>query len=370
MSATHTTTLRASFSKQFRDGPLIRVEDFNINLAQFGVMVLFGPSGSGKTTILRCLAGLDKPDAGTIHFKDEVWVDVDAGEFLPPRKRHIGFVPQDYSLFPHLSIACNIGYGLHGLPTNQQTSRVAEALHWLDLAGLERRLPAELSGGQQQRVAIARAVVRRPRLLLLDEPLSALDTPTRQRLRGELRQWLSHLGIPTLLVTHDRTEALMLGDEMAVIEAGRIKQSGPVTEVFTRPANLAVAGIVGAETVLPARVLASKDGLATVAVNDTKLIALATDLPPETKEVHVCIRAEDVILARAGEPHASPRNHLPATISSIQREGLLMRVEVDCGFSLKAILTPQAAEELSLHTGVKVVALIKAPNVHLIFRSR
>ncbi len=365
-------TLTANFRQQFPGGPEIAVADLRIGA---GITVLFGASGSGKTTVLRCLAGLEIPEAGEIRIGDEVWFQkigkqkAKSGDiFASPQERRIGFVPQDYALFPHLTVAGNVSYGLNDLPAAERMSRVAETLRWLGLDELKKRLPRELSGGQQQRVALARAVVRRPKLLLLDEPLAALDTPTRLRLRGELRQLLRQLGIPTIIVTHDRAEALALGDQMVVMVAGRNQQSGPVTEVFNRPANLAVAHIAGTETVLPARVLKVADGIVTVAVGDVKLVAVAADFPVDATEAHVCIRADDVMLVADALPQASARNRFSATVVSVERDGPLLRVELDCGFLLKALLTPQAGAEMKLQPRAAVGVLIKAPHIHLIPR--
>lgn len=254
----------------------------------------------------------------------------------------------------------NLAYGLHGLEAGARRQRVAETLDWLGLAGLERRLPHELSGGQQQRVALARAVVRRPRLLLLDEPLAALDTPTRLRLRGELRALLRQLDIPTLLVTHDRQEAL---PPWAIIwwssTTGRIIQQGPLLEVFSRPGSLVVAGILAVETIQPGRILDCTDGLASVVVKETRLTALADDLPAGTRDVFVCIRAEDVILATGDDTHSSPRNRLAGIVRRLGREGPLVRVELDCGFPLLALLTKQGCEELDLREDRVVRVLLK-----------
>jgi molybdate transport system ATP-binding protein len=265
-----------------------------------------------------------------------------------------------------ITVARNVGYGLNDLPAAERTVREVETLHWLGLEGLENRLPRELSGGQQQRVALARAVVRRPRLLLLDEPLAALDTPTRLRLRGELRQLLRQLGIPTILVTHDRIEALALGDDVVVLHGGRNVQHGAVPGVFSRPVNLAVAEVIAVETIQLGHILEVRDGLATVAVEAARLTALATDLPAGVREVYVCIRAEDVILMRADTIQSSPRNRLVATVRTLTREGPLVRASLDCGFPLTALLTRPACEELDLREGGQLIALVKAPQVHLI----
>ncbi|HZI31679.1 MAG TPA: ATP-binding cassette domain-containing protein [Candidatus Binatia bacterium] len=355
--------LNANFRKRFAGGPEMVVENLRVNE---GVTVLFGASGAGKTTILRCLAGLERPEAGKIQFAGEQWFDAATQLFLPPRQRAIGFVPQDYALFPHLTVAGNVGYGLKALAAGERAKRVTETLRWLGLDGLEHRLPRELSGGQQQRVALARAVVRRPKLLLLDEPLAALDTPTRLRLRSELRQYLRQLRIPTVLVTHDRLEALALGDDVVMIHDGRNVQHGAAHEVFSRPVNLAVAEMIAVETIQPGRVIEIRDGLASVAVGDARLTAFAGNLPADAIEVYVCIRSEDVILMRADTVASSPRNRLAATVLSLNQEGPLMRVNLNCGFPLTALLTRPACEELQLKSGDHLFALVKAPQVHLI----
>lgn len=358
--------LQAGFNLRFAGGPQIRVEELRISKGA-GTTVLFGASGAGKTTVLRCLAGLERPQEGSIKFGEEVWFDARVGVFVPPRKRGLGFVPQEYALFPHLSVAHNIGYGLIHVARAERQTRLEEIVRWLGLEGLERRSPAELSGGERQRVALARALIRRPRLLLLDEPLSALDGPTRLRLRGDLRQLLKQSGIPTVLVTHERTEALALGDQLLVMDAGQIVQRGPVHEVFSRPSSLAVAAIVAIETIQPARVLESADGLVTVVAGQTKLLSLSSPLTLGT-EVYVCIRAEDVILVKGQPSRSSPRNCVPVLVRSLSTEGPVVRIDLDGGFPLTAILTKQACEELALGPGDKLMALIKAPQIHLIPR--
>ena len=358
--------IEASFVRKFPNGPQIQVDDLRTS-GPASTTVLFGPSGSGKTTVLRCLAGLEHPQEGSIRFGDEVWFEAEDQLFVPPQRRGIGFVPQEYALFPHLSVAHNIGYGLNHVGRRERQERIEETMAWLGLKDLERRRPIELSGGQRQRVALARALTRRPRLLLLDEPLSALDGPTRLRLRGEMRRLLKQLGIPTLLVTHERTEALALGDQLLVMDGGRIIQRGAVHEVFSRPANLAVAGIVAMETVQPGRVVESGDGLVTVVAGLSKLVALSPHLLAGS-DVYVCIRAEDVILVKGVPARSSPRNCLPAVVKGLAAEGSVMRIDLDVGFPLAAILTKQACEELALMSGDSVMALVKAPQIHLIPR--
>ena len=235
------------------------------------------------------------------------------------------------------------------------------------LRGLEDARPRELSGGQQQRVALARAVAPRPQLLLLDEPLSALDVPTRLQLRGELRSLLKHLALPSIIVTHDWAETLTLGDIVAVMGDGQVLQVGPPQEVFSRPKNAAVAQIVGVETVVQGHVTEQANGLATVHVNGTSLIGLGSD--EIGSPVFVCIRAEDVVLEQAGSGMTSARNHLSGKVSEIIPHGVMVHVKIDCGFPLVAMVTRGAQEELRLESGSPVVAMIKAGAVHLVPRS-
>jgi molybdate transport system ATP-binding protein len=358
--------IHASFTRAFEGGPRVQVDELRTS-GPASVTVLFGASGSGKTTIVRCLAGLERPDRGFIRFGDEMWFEAERQTNIKPQQRRLGLVPQEYALFPHLSVAHNVGYALSRMNREQRSARVADTMRWLGLDGLEDRRPAELSGGQRQRVALARALIRQPRLLLLDEPLSALDGPTRLRLRGDLRHLLKQLGIPTILVTHERTEALALGDQLIVLDCGRIVQQGPVHEVFSRPASLAVAGIVAVETVQPGRVLDSNEGLVTVAVGQRNLVSLSPPLRLGS-DVYVCIRAEDVILVKGQPAQSSPRNCFPVTVRGLTEEGPIVRIELDGGFPLSAILTKQACEELALKLGSPLTALIKAPQVHLIER--
>jgi molybdate transport system ATP-binding protein len=358
--------LTARFVKRY--GPAVAVGlDLVRPADRPSVAVLFGPSGCGKTTALRCLAGLEWPDKGRIAFGGEVWFDAGRRVCLPPQRRGVGFLFQEYALFPHLTVAGNVGYGLGHLPRADRRRRVGEVLDRFGLADLGDRYPHQLSGGQQQRAALARVLVQRPRLLLLDEPLSALDDPTREQVRHELRRLLVGSGVPVVLVTHDRREAAALADHLVVMDGGAVRQQGPTAEVFGRPADLGVARVVGVETVLPGQVRRVDDGLATVAVGRAEL--LAVDTADGSAEVYVCVRAEDVVLTRGDVGAASARNRLAGVVRTVSPDGPLVRVVLDCGFSLTAVVTRPAAEELGLREGAEVVALLKATAVHLLPRN-
>jgi molybdate transport system ATP-binding protein len=336
-------------------------------LQQATALVLFGPSGSGKTTVLRCIAGLEWPERGRIRFISRTWLDTSAGIRVAPQHRQIGYMAQDYALFPIYTVAGNIAYGLGALTQAERNRRIDEMVDLFQLRGLEAAKPGELSGGQQQRVALARAVAPRPQLLLLDEPLSALDVPTRVQLRGELRSLLKRLALPSIIVTHDWAETLSLGDVAAVMGEGQVLQVGPPQDVFCRPANAAVAQIVGVETVIEGHVVEESNGLATVRVNGTLLKGLGSyDIG---SPVFVCIRAEDVVLEQAGAGLTSARNHLNGKISEIVSQGVMVQVKIDCGFPLVATVTRGAQEELRFEPGSPIVVAIKAGAVHLVPRS-
>jgi molybdate transport system ATP-binding protein len=279
-----------------------------------GVAVLFGPSGAGKTLTLGCLAGLVRPDAGRIVVDGRVFFDGTAGVELPPQRRRVGFVFQGYALFPHLTVAENVGFGLRDRPRQQRSRRVAEVIERLGLGGLERRRPAELSGGQRQRVALGRALAIDPALLLLDEPLSALDQPLRQALRDELRAVLDDWRIAAVVVTHDFTEAYRLGDHIVVYEGGRVIQAAPRAELLWQPASQAVARIIGIRNVLAGTVVkASPDriqlrwrGQILEAVNSPT----RAYLPPPDSPIAFFIRPEYVRLIRKDRGAPDPGHHM------------------------------------------------------------
>ena len=359
-------TLTFDLERRFPGGPLIRARA-ELPFEGSPVTVLFGPSGSGKTPVLRALAGLDRPDAGRIVFDGETWLDVARGVAVPPQRRRVGLLFQEHALFPHLGVAANVAYGLGRLPRTAREARVREVAARVGLAPeLLSRRPSELSGGQRQRVALARALAPSPRLLLLDEPLSALDAPSREELRGELRRSIEASGVPALVVTHDRVEALALGDRIAVMVDGEIRQLGPVAEVFSAPADAAVARVVGTENVLPVRVASRREGLAVVRAGPLELVGL--DPGGLGDDAFACIRAEEVVLEEAPGAPTSARNLLAGTVASRSDEGPLVRVALECGVRLVALVTRASAEALRLAPGRRVAALVKAQSVRLVPR--
>jgi molybdate transport system ATP-binding protein len=358
-------SLTFDLERRFDGGPTVRAAAA-LPLDDGLVTVLFGPSGSGKTTVLRALAGLEPEARGAISFAGEPWLDSARGLHLPPQRRRVGLLFQEYALFPHLSVAGNVGYGLFALPRRDRAERVgvvADRLHLRELLG---RRPGQLSGGQRQRVALARALAPSPRLLLLDEPLSALDAPTREELRTGLRHSLEASGVPAVVVTHDRVEALALGDRLCVMIDGEIRQVGPVREVFNSPADLEVARVVGTENVLPVRIRERSGGLVTLQAGDVRLVAV--DPGGLEGSAFACIRAEEVVLEEAPGAPTSARNALQGTVTGRTDEGPLVRVRLDCGVPLVALVTRPSAEALALAPGRRVAALVKAPAVRLVAR--
>ncbi len=355
--------LTASFLRRHAPGVDVRVA-FELDAARGRVLVLFGASGAGKTTVLRCLAGLESPQEGFIRFDDETWFDADRRIAVPPQRRHLAYVAQDYSLFPHLSVAENVRFGMNG--SDQAGDRVERILRRVHLDGFGARFPEQLSGGERQRVAIARALAREPRLILLDEPLAALDLPLREPMRQQLRQFLRGAGVPSIVVTHDRADALAIGDTMAVLAGGRIRQVAPVHDVFSRPADVAVAASVGVESVIPGDVIGEADGVVTVRVGT--VLVHAAERGAASQSVFVCIRAEDVTIDATPRADVSARNRWTGTVVGLQPEGGVVRVAIDCGFPLSALITRPAREALALQPGSAVTAVVKATAVHLVPR--
>jgi molybdate transport system ATP-binding protein len=363
VSAPERGMLVVDIVKRHARGPEIHAA-FRLAAEAGRVLVLFGPSGAGKTTVLRCLAGLDRPSSGQIVFGGRTWFDGTAAVEVPPQQRGVGYLAQEYALFPHRDVRGNVGYGLSGLAAGERRGRVDAMIDAFGLEDLQERRPAELSVGQQQRVALARAVAPRPRLLLLDEPLSALDLPARAALRAELARQLRSLEIPVVLVTHDWVDALALGDELAVLAAGCILQTGAPEEVFSRPARLEVAAAVGVETVVAARAVERRYGIVTLEAAGRRIAAV--DPGGGGSDFYVCLRGEDVTIEKGEGARSSARNHLVGAVVEVVPAGALSRVTVDVGFPIAALVTRPAAADLGVAPGERVAAVFKASAVHLI----
>lgn len=272
-----------------RFGTVVAVEGFSLAVPEGEILALLGPSGCGKTTVLRIVAGLERPDAGRVFLAGR-----DATDW-PPEKRGVGLVFQSYALFPHLSVGANAAYGLRFRRGGDRKRRVQELLTLVGLAGYEKRKPHQLSAGQQQRVALARALAPEPRILLLDEPLSALDAALRKDLRAELRGLLGKLGMTALYVTHDQEEALALADRVAVMRDGRLEQVAPPEELYAKPQTPFVASFLGRANLWPGRVVSVDGDRALVEVAGEQIPADAGQAG-EGDEVFLFFRPERVKL--------------------------------------------------------------------------
>jgi molybdate transport system ATP-binding protein len=357
--------LDVDITLRYRSGAVIECA-WTDTLDDRNVTVLLGPSGSGKTTMLRCLAGLEQPQRGHIRVGERVWCDAGRRIHVPPEQRDVGLLFQDYALFPHMTVERNVTFGARRLDAVAVRRRLSELLDVFQLKGLERRFPGQLSGGQQQRVALARAVFRRPEVLLLDEPLSALDAATREDLRNELRGLIRSLDIPTYIVTHDRLDALALGDQTILMEEGRIIQRGTTRAVFGNPGTPTAARLVGVDTVLIGQIASVSDGLATVRVGGQELKAEAPTRAGT--EVALCIRAEDVMVARTAEGDMSAMNRWHGIIGYETIEGPFVRVVMNCGFRLSALVTRDAWHRLALKQGDPALAIVKAASIRVLSR--
>lgn len=339
---------------------LFRLRDVHLTVSEGECHAVIGPSGSGKSTLLQAVLGVRPVLSGSIRLDGK---DLTR---LPIERRGLGYVPQNLGLFPHLTVRDNLAYSARarGIPHSQVQPVLDPLVELTGLKPLLDRLPGTLSGGERQRVGLVRALASQPRLVLLDEPFTALNESLRRELWWLLRRLQRQWQLTVLLVTHDLAEAYFLADHVTVLLGGRVIQQGGKDEVYGRPAAPEVAQFLGVETLQPGRVLDAQDGLATVQVGRTRLTALA---PAElTGEVLVSIRAEEVILQREQGASTSVRNVLPARVISLRPGTPLWCVDLDAGFPLRALVTRPACEELGLRPGVTVTALVKAPAVHLI----
>ena len=325
-------------------------------------VVLIGANAAGKTTLLRCLAGLHRPDSGRIEVDGDDWFDSARGIDRPAHRRDVGVVPQHGVLFPHLDVAANVAYGLHAARAGRAETkrRTATALDQFALTPLARRTPDKLSGGERQRVALARATVLEPTLLLLDEPLSALDAASRVTTRAALRELLAERRATTVLVTHDARDALELAAHAVVLEAGQVVQEGSPAELAQRPRSAPVAALMG-QNWLPGTA-ASRDGeLWTVDAGDMHIVSVADsqEPPSQGQRAYVLVDPRDITLHRE-HPEGSAQNVVRAAVAGVVDVGGPLRVTLDSTPALVVEITRRAAAQLDVATGTLLWASFKA----------
>ncbi len=343
---------------------MIRIENLNIHLLDFRLknihleveenefFMLMGPTGAGKTVLLETIAGLIPANTGRIFIHGR---DVTR---LPSEKREVGLVYQDHALFPHLNVLENIAYGLrfHGVTREEGEKRLRRLTQWLNIDNLLRRLPVNLSGGEKQRVALARALIVRPRVLLLDEPLSALDPGFREEIRNALKSLHENTDTTFLMVTHDFGEALALADRGAVIDHGAIEQVGAIHDIFQRPASCSVADFVGMKNLFEAKF---QDGVA-----DLHGIIIRMNQAPEKHHRYVAIRPEDITVARNSLP-SMHENTFPGLVTAITSQGFTYEVHVKAGnVTFKALVTKKSLVDLGLREGLDVLVSFDPVSVH------
>jgi molybdate transport system ATP-binding protein len=346
---------------------------FHLNVhfrALAGFTILFGASGAGKTTLLDCIAGLSDPDDGRIAVGGEDLYDAEKKRNVAAWKRRIGYVHQDLALFPHLTAEENVAYGLRTLSAPERKQRSREMLEAFSIGHLRDRRPAQISGGERQRVALARALVTEPRALLLDEPLAALDHPTKSSIVGDLRNWNQHHRVPILFVTHNGEEVFALGDEVIVLDAGKIVAQGQPHEVMRAPRLETVAHLSGFENIFDATVVALHETRGTMTCRlENGEVELETPLVRAEvgSRLRVGVRAGDLLLATESPHGLSARNILPGTIVRLEQRDVIVSALVDCGGTeFEVHVTLAARDDLRLEPCKKVWVVVKTHSCHLL----
>ncbi|HWJ48209.1 MAG TPA: molybdenum ABC transporter ATP-binding protein [Candidatus Udaeobacter sp.] len=361
--------LHAKFQKRLQS----RGNQFLLNVALDappGFTILFGASGAGKTTLLDCLAGLTTPDSGRISLGDRILFDSSVRVNVPTAKRRVGYVFQSLALFPHMTVERNVGYGLAHLPPAERSRRTMSLLEAFRIADLTRRKARDISGGESQRVALARTLVTDPEFLLLDEPLAALDAPTKTKIIDDLRGWNRVHNIPILYVTHSREEVFALGERLIVLDDGRIVAQGTPHEVLSAPYVETVAQLAGFENVFDAVVEAVRPERGTMTcriAGDVGGVLLETPLVRggEGSALRIGIRAGDILLATSPPVGLSARNVIPGRIQSLEQRDVIISARVKCRVEMEVHLTLAARDSLELSPGKEVWLVIKTHSCHL-----
>lgn len=341
------------------DGIAGGIRDASFILPTGTFFTLLGPSGCGKTTTLRCIAGLERPDAGQIAVEDQVLFDSESGVSVPMNLRHIGMVFQSYAIWPHMTVFENVAFPLRVSKAKRYGGAeigkmVEDALETVDLGGYGERPATKLSGGQQQRVALARAIVAHPKLLLLDEPLSNLDATLREDMRTELKRLQQQIGITTVYVTHDQSEALAMSDQIAVIDRGRVVQLADPKEIYFRPANEFVARFIGSTNLFTgtAEGAAAANAVGAVRLADGAGIrCLFPDGATNGSPTAVSVRPESILLSPEGAPVPNGHERLDGTVRAASFLGTTIRYEVEVNGDIVKVMTPP---EIAMDPGARV----------------
>ena len=338
-----------------------------------GFTILFGASGAGKTSLLDCVAGLSRPDSGHIAIGKHVLFDATQSIDVPIAQRRAGYVFQNLALFPHMTVAQNVSYGLTQLPRAEREKRIQTVLQAFRIGNLAHRSARELSGGESQRTALARTLVTDPEILLLDEPLAALDTPTKAQIIDDLREWHRAHRIPILYVTHSREEVFALGERVIVLEAGHIVAQGTPHEVMTAPMQETVAQLAGFENIFDAVVEAVRPERGTMTCRVTGEggpLQLETPLVRGGvgSTLRIGIRAGDILLATSPPVGLSARNVIPGRITSLDQRDVIVSARVKCRVEMEVHLTLAARDSLQLEPGKEVWLVIKTHSCHLMLK--
>lgn len=339
-----------------KDWKEFKIDNINLEVNENEYFVFLGPSGSGKTMLLELIAGMWSSDSGKVYMNN-----IDVTNF-PPEKRGVGFVYQNYMLFPHKNVFENIAFGLTLRKVEKQQIKieVEELMNLFGISNLSNRLPRTLSGGEQQKTALARALIIHPKVLLMDEPLSALDRKTREELIQEFRRIHKKFNITIIQVTHNFDEALQLADRIAIMKKGKISQVGTTDEIFRRPKDEFVADFVGTENIIKG---VAKEGIDGLTIVDTGNIMIESS-QKKTEEVHLTIRPEDITLSNENIA-TSARNVFKGHIKEVYDLGTIIKLTVDVGEQLVLVLTRKSFSDLELNIGKQIYIYFKATAVNL-----